>query len=531
CQGHPVIQTPNLDAFAKQGLRLTQCYSASAVCSPSRSALLTGRTPYRNGVFTWIAEGAPVHLRPSEITLPGLLRQAGYATCHSGKWHLNGLFNQAGHPQPGEHGYDWWLATQNNADPSHLNPRNFVRNGRPVGPLEGYSAPLVVAEAVRWLRTEWKRDQPFFLAVWTHEPHYPIASDPRYEALYPELTDAVQRAHHANVTQLDAAFGELLRELDGLEVAQNTCVVFTSDNGPEGDGVKTPGRGSTGGLRGRKRDLHEGGIRVPGLVRWPGQITPGSVQSAPVIGSDLFATLLAVAGVAPPTDRVLDGVNVLPQWRGEVARVERPQPLYWRLDMAPNARIALRDGDWKILGNADRTRFELYNLGEDERETTDLSDREPERFAELKRRLLEQTAAVEAEGPDWWRTLSPNGGTEPRPAKPAPKTAGAGPRKQGTDQARGGPIPGPQADHGEAAENRAPGGFREAGLVATAVATRATAEAAAAVSAVAAVAPEVAVAPVVAVEASKEGSRADRAAAGRPPNVVFILADDLGYTD
>ncbi|MFM8337290.1 MAG: sulfatase, partial [Opitutaceae bacterium] len=126
-QGHPVIKTPNLDAFAKQGARLTQCYAASAVCSPSRSAILTGRTPYRNGVFTWIPEGRDVHLRTSELALPRLLRERGYATCHVGKWHLNSHFNQPTQPQPGDHGYDWWLATQNNAAPSHENPTNFVR--------------------------------------------------------------------------------------------------------------------------------------------------------------------------------------------------------------------------------------------------------------------------------------------------------------------------------------------------------------------------------------------------------------------
>jgi arylsulfatase A len=421
CYGHPLIRTPHLDAFAKQGLRLTQCYAASAVCSPSRSALLTGRTPHRNGVYTWIAEGAPVHLRTREITLPKLLQGAGYATCHVGKWHLNGLFNDPAQPQPSDHGYDWWMATQNNAGPSHENPSNFVRNGQPVGPLAGYSAPLIVGEAIAWLKGKRDKSKPFFLAVWTHEPHYPIKSDPKFKALYPDLADDMQREHHANVTQLDVAFGQLMKSLDDQQLSDHTFVFFTSDNGPEGDGVKSPGRGSTGGLHGRKRDLHEGGIRVPGLARWPGRIQPGTVSEIPAIGSDAFPTLLAVAGVKPPSDRVLDGANVLPMLIGAAAKVERPQPLYWRLHMAPNAKIAMRVDDWKILANAELTEFELYDLQADPQETADLKEQEPQRFAALREQLVKHNAAVEAEGPEWWKTHNPNGGKPKSDEPPARK--------------------------------------------------------------------------------------------------------------
>ncbi|MES2596216.1 MAG: sulfatase-like hydrolase/transferase [Verrucomicrobiota bacterium] len=410
CYGHPIIKSPNLDAFAKQGVRLTQCYSGSAVCSPSRSALLTGRTPHRNGVYTWIAEGAEVHLRTSEITLPKLLKGAGYGTCHSGKWHLNGLFNNPAQPQPGDHGYDWWMATQNNAGPTHENPNNFVRNGKAVGQMEGYSAPLVVSEAVTWLKEKRDATKPFFLAVWTHEPHYPIKSDPKFKALYPDLKDDVQREHHANVTQMDHAFGNLIKALDDQKLADSTFVFFTSDNGPEGDGIKSPGRGSSGGLRGRKRDLHEGGIRVPGMARWPGKIQPGTTSDVPVIGSDMFPTMLAVAGVEPPKERVLDGVNVLSVLDSSAAKVERPQPLFWRLHMAPNAKIAMRVDEWKILANAELTEFELYDINSDPQETTDLKDKETERFAAMKAQLIKHNASIDAEGPDWWKRLSPNGG-------------------------------------------------------------------------------------------------------------------------
>lgn len=410
CYGHPIIKTPHLDAFAKQGVRLTQCYSASAVCSPSRSALLTGRTPHRNGVYTWIAEGSEVHLPRTEVTLPALLKANGYATCHVGKWHLNGAFNKATQPQPNDHGYDWWMATQNNAAPNHKNPTNFVRNGKEVGPLEGFSAPLVVDDAITWLTNHRPKDKPFFLAVWTHEPHLPIESDPQYQKLYEKLEDPNLRQHHGNVTQLDAAFGKLMKALDDQKLADTTCVFFTSDNGPEGDGLKNRTRGSTGGLRGRKRSMYEGGIRVPGIARWPGHIKPGSTSDVPVIGSDVFPTLLGIAGVKVPANRTLDGVDVLPILTGKGA-VERPVPLYWRLRMAPPPfRVALRVGDWKLLATEELDRFELYNLQTDPKETKDLKEQEKERFEAMKKQLQTVHAEIEKEGPDWWKRLSPNGG-------------------------------------------------------------------------------------------------------------------------
>ena len=235
-----------------------------------------------------------------------------------GKWHLNGKFNNPAHPQPNDHGYNWWLATQNNAAPSHHNPNNFVRNGKPVGPWEGYSAILVVEEAIRWLREHRDRSKPFFLAVWTHEPHLPIATDPQFQKPYERFSDPEIRQHHGNVTQMDHAFGMLMQALEQLKLADNTFVFFTSDNGPEGTGIKGLPRGSVGGLRGRKRALYEGGIRVPGIARWPGHIPPNTTCDVPVIGSDLFPTVLRLAGVQPPKDRVLDGVDLTVRNGGHV---------------------------------------------------------------------------------------------------------------------------------------------------------------------------------------------------------------------
>ena len=419
CYGHPVIKTPNLDRFAKQGTKFTQCYSACAVCSPSRSAILTGRTPYRNGVWRWIPGGHRVHLRESEVTLAELLKEEGYATCHVGKWHLNGKFNSKDQPQPDDHGFDHWLATQNNAAPSHKNPKNFVLNGKELGELEGYSAPLVVEEGIRWLKKIRDPKKPFFLNVWTHEPHLPIESDPKFMDLYKEFDDEGIRQHHGNVTQIDHAFGNLMKALDEMGLAENTFVFFTSDNGPEGNGLKGRTRGSTGGLRERKRSSHEGGIRVPGIARWPGKVPANVENRTPIIGSDLFSTILGVLDVPPPGDRTIDGTDFMPLFSGK--KIDREIPLYWRNHLARGQiRVALRDGDWKILGNEGLTDFQLFKIEEDWKEQNELSGKHPDKLEALKKKLIDVHRQVEKEGPrDWWVSEPPR---KPRNKKPKNKT-------------------------------------------------------------------------------------------------------------
>jgi len=406
CFGNDRIKTPHLDQFAAEGLKLTQCYSACSVCSPSRSAILTGRTPYRNGVWRWIPEGSQYYLRTSEITVAEILKERGYDTCHAGKWHLNGIFNDKAQPQPNDHGFDHWLATQNNASPHHLNPDNFVRNGVAAGRIEGPSAMICANEAVDWIGARKNTDNPFFVTLWTHEPHEPIESAEEYMKPYADLDDPDLRQHHGNVTQMDAAFGRLMAGIDKLGCRDNTIIFFTSDNGPEGDGTKGRSRGSTAGLRGRKRHSHEGGIRVPGIVRWPGRVTPGTQSDTPVIGSDLFTTICDIVGAPLPADRTIDGASILPIFEGKP--VTRTQPLYWRNHLAPEPyRVALRDGDWKIVASEKLATFELYNLREDWQETRDLSTKYPEKFNELREKLIAHDAAVLKEGPDWWKNDVP----------------------------------------------------------------------------------------------------------------------------
>ena len=419
CYGHPRIQTPNLDRFAAHGLKLTSCYAAAANCSPSRTGLMTGRTPFRVGVYNWIPMLSPVHVSRSEITVATLLRNAGYDTAHVGKWHLNGDFNRPSQPQPWDHGFSHWFSTQNNALPNHRDPDNFVRNGLPVGPLEGYAADLVADEAARWLTARQNDSRPFFLFVCFHEPHEPIASAKRFTDLYPS-DDPSLSAHHGNVTQMDAAFGRIIQTLDELKLRDDTFVFFTSDNGPAITSIHP--HGSAGPLRDKKGAVYEGGVRVPGIIQWPGHIKPGTVSDEPVSGVDVLPTLCELAGVAAPGDRKLDGESFVPVLNGKP--IERRQPLYWQFNRSRSEpKVAIRDGQWKLLArltgpplkpsggiapgemesmkSADLTGFELYNLDEDIAEQHDVQAAHPEVFARLRQQMQRLYVEIREEGPVW----------------------------------------------------------------------------------------------------------------------------------
>lgn len=425
CYGHPTIRTPHLDQLAAGGLRLTDCYSAAPVCSSSRAGLLTGRTPSRTGVYDWIPEHHVMHLPPGEQTVATLLRDVGYATCHVGKWHLNGHFNSPEHPQPGDHGFDHWFATQNNAAPSHENPRNFVRNGHTVGSMEGFSCQLVADEAIRWLGDRYDADQPFFLFVCFHEPHEPVASPGELVEGYPEAETVDQAQYFANVTNLDRAVGRLVEALEDRNLTGETLVFFTSDNGPE-TLRRYPNAnrsyGSPGELRGMKLHIYEGGIRVPGILSWPDQIAAGSESDVPVSSVDVLPTLCELAGIERPGDRTLDGTSVVPLLDGE--GVERSDPLFWHYYRAiSEPKVALRAGDWKVVAHWDGpsrplggninaesqaamqaarlTRLELYNLRNDPREEHDLAEQESDRLQALAAELKRRYRDVLDEGPTW----------------------------------------------------------------------------------------------------------------------------------
>lgn len=425
--GHHTIETPNLDRLAGEGMRFTSFYAPSPLCSPSRAGLLTGRTPFRTGIRSWIPEGTPVHLGEREITLATLLKRQGYETFLGGKWHLNAGLHLDDQPQPDDHGFDHWLALHAFPIPHMRNPTNFFRNGEALGEVEGYTAQITIDESIGWLEDR-DGSKPFFMYLAMIEPHSTIANPDEYNAKYAHLTRGEIRPienglpepplelleargpgeYYANVSYLDAQIGRFLEALDRAGHRDSTIVVFASDNGP----VTTVWRnwwevnlyGSTGGLRGRKGDLYEGGIREPAFIRWPGRIEPGTVSEAPLSAYDLLPTLASMLGFEVPNDRPIDGEDFSALLRGEA--FERQRPLYWEFDDVGGNRYALRDGDWKLLADAKLERLQLYNLARDRHEVVNLARKEPEVVATLLARLEAIAESVRSDPlrPDWVQT-------------------------------------------------------------------------------------------------------------------------------
>ena len=435
CYGHPHIKTPHLDQMAAEGIRYTACYSAAPVCSPSRVGLLTGRSPNRAGVYDWIPAATPktkrpdareqVHLKADAITIPKLLKKAGYATCLSGKWHCNAMFNSPAQAQPDAAGFDHWFATQNNASPSHENPKNYVRNGAAAGRLEGYSCLLATDEAIGWMKDKGApgSDQaPFFLYLAFHEPHEPVASPPELVAGYQAVAkDGDEAQYFANVENIDRAVGKLLAELKQTGKDKNTIVIFTSDNGPETlRRYKGAGRswGRPDPLRGMKLWTTEAGFRVAGIARWPGKIAAGQVVDTPVSSLDFLPSFCKLAGVEVPSGLALDGAVMLPE------PGEREKPLIWCYYNAINEhRVAMRHGEWKVLAKMDRldgkkfsnlhpgnaeaaraaklTDIQIYRVSDDIGEAKDLATQRPGELKRLTDTLEAAYSELVADSPVW----------------------------------------------------------------------------------------------------------------------------------
>jgi len=344
CYDGPV-KTPAIDGLAAKGVRFTDFYSGAAVCSPSRAVTLTGRTNLHCGVYSWISDWQQnSHLLLREVTLAEVLKSRGYSTVHLGKWHLGMPTRDRKKPTPADHGFDYWFATGNNAQPSHKNPVNFVRNGRRVGKIEGYASQIVVDEAIHWLDKKRDPEKPFFLNVWFHEPHAPIAAPESSVSPYGKLDDPAA-IYSGTIDNTDRAIARLLKKLRQVDAPENTLIVYSSDNG-------SYRKDRVGHLRGTKGSNFEGGIRVPGIFCWPGTITKGRVEREPAGLIDLLPTVCGLLGIDKPKGVHLDGCDLSGLLTGRAEKFTRHQPLFWLLP-ASGPAIAIRDGNYSLVGYRD----------------------------------------------------------------------------------------------------------------------------------------------------------------------------------
>jgi len=407
CHGHPYVKTPNIDRLAKEGTDFHRFSVASGVCSPSRTAVMTGHFPARyniNGHFAWVPSNAkrnmPDWLSPKVPLLSRFLKESGYATAHYGKWHLsNDMIPDS--PLPSEYGFDAYGAFNCAGEqmPYHEDSQHvsaFIEKSHGQG-------------------------KPFFINMWIHEPHTPFHTLPKYRWRFRDLEE--EDSIYASVlSHADDRIGEVLDTLDRLKLTENTLVIFSSDNGPARAATPTElklqhdtatgagygigaSKGITGGRKGYKSALFEGGVGVPFIARWPGKIAAGKVDDSSVMSAvDLLPTFCELAGTKLPEAYVADGLSQVSTLMGE-RREKREKPLFWKMDSrypAPKNRpyhwvsYAIVDQEWKLMTDKDSTYTELYDLASDPFEKTDLKEKEPEVVERLLKRIEEWKATLPA---------------------------------------------------------------------------------------------------------------------------------------
>jgi arylsulfatase A len=404
--------TPNLDQLAQEGIRFTDFYSAAPNCSPSRVGLLTGRFPSKVGMYNYMPANHPMHLKSEEITFAEIAKKKNYATGHFGKWHVSNLTPDSDliQPQPDDQGFDYSLGTTNNARPSHLNPVNFVRNGVKSGEIKGYSCQIVVDEALEWLEDVSQNQSPYLLYIAFHEPHKKVASPPELTANYSQFPTQ-DAEYFANVENIDQAIGKLLSEIQSKYGDDNTLILFTSDNGS----YRT---GSNGDLLGGKSFVYEGGIRVPGIIRWKGNVNSGQTINTPVCLVDIMPTICDLTQVEHPNKKVLDGINLKPLLSGKP--FERNKPLSWFF-YRTSPEVAMRIGNYSLLGrNTDSTQhthaltepdmdhiknmklheFELYDLSSDVGQAVNIFDQDP-KSEQYKEIIIKRLEEIQENSPYW----------------------------------------------------------------------------------------------------------------------------------
>ena len=410
CHGHPYVKTPNIDRLAMEGTEFHRFTVASGVCSPSRTAVMTGHFPARyniDGHFAWVPSNAkrnmPDWLDPDVVTLPKLLRASGYRTAHFGKWHLaNDMIPDS--PTPAVYGYDTYGAFNCSGEqmPWYADAKN----------------------AIRFIQDSQKAGKPFFINLWIHEPHTPHHVIPRYrwrfrDADLPENDEI----YAAVLSHADDRIGDVLNALDRLKLTDNTLVIFSSDNGPArgrpgaelklhydtatGAGFNTAAsKGVTGGRKGYKAALFEGGINVPFIVRWPGHVAANEVDRQSMLSAvDLLPTFCEIAGVPLPESYQPDGISQVAAIKGRPVP-NRAKPLFWKMagrrgqpgqpDAFHWGDYCIVDGKWKMLADEETPYIELYDIVNDPYEKVDLKEQRPNVVATLREKIKSWRASLPA---------------------------------------------------------------------------------------------------------------------------------------
>ncbi|MFI3330739.1 MAG: sulfatase-like hydrolase/transferase [Rikenellaceae bacterium] len=375
--GHKGLTTPNLDKMIAEGTEFTQFNVCSPVSSSSRTAVMTGHFPSRHGVHAHFAtheynarRGMPDWLDPEVTMLPRLLQSAGYKTAHYGKWHLTNSFTPEA-PVPMVYGYD--------------DTRVFNGGGPQIPSLpapyeSAHWTEHSVNSAIDFIKKN--KNEPFFVNLWIHESHQNVDPTPEMmQEFYPDLPEP-QRSYYTVISSADKHIGRFMDFLKEAGLDDNTIVIFSSDNGPETASKRNNNSiGETAGLKGRKRSLYEGGVKVPFIVRMPGVVPSGVVNQTNLIAAvDLLPTFCSMAGVSLPEGYVGDGEDVSDLFIGKEFEKQKPVLQYWQEKTGGDTwpRLSAKDNKWKLVCNYNKSRVELYDYKNDWGEENNLADKHPE---------------------------------------------------------------------------------------------------------------------------------------------------------
>ncbi|YCM42990.1 sulfatase-like hydrolase/transferase [Verrucomicrobiaceae bacterium 227] len=421
--GHKVIKTPHLDDMAKNGLRFTRFYTASPLCSPTRGSCLTGRHPWRFGVLAAHTGG----MRIAETTVAEAAKSEGYTTGFFGKWHLGWVkpeerLTRGHYSPPWHHGFQETFATTGAVptwDPT-VTPdwksnakvgepfkggMPYVQNGVEVSEnMQGDDSRIIMDRALPFIQKSVAEKKPFLACIWFHTPHEPVVAGPEYRKLYPE-NGTLKQNYYGCITAMDEQIGRLRAELRNLGVAENTLILFTSDNGPS-DSYTKKGIASAGPFRGHKHTMYEGGLRVPAVVEWPGTIAPGTTTDSLTATVDYFPTVVELTGanLGSKAKIPLDGYSMVDLFKGQP--FERPAPLFfgYRRLVSDIDGQALIEARYKLLHRAKSGGgYELYDLIDDPSEKTNLIKKKTDIAAAMKKRMAEydESCRLSRDGADY----------------------------------------------------------------------------------------------------------------------------------